>query len=215
MNPLLPRKESKIAPTYPIKIDPTLTIQGSGSDTELSELLKNTNFGSGTSITLDGRVGLRNVGLILMSLGDLPAGAVISTATFSTYWYNTESGETVALYRLRRADWVEAEATWNIYKTGSNWGTAGALNTTTDHDTTVTASGTLPASNNNWMAINVKSIVEHAVANSLAFNVLMIQTSGGGTNQFCYSKEYATNTSLRPKLVIEYTVAANNFFIIF
>lgn len=38
------------------------------------------------------------------------------------------------IYRVRRGDWVQAEATWNIYKTSNNWTTAGAGDTTNDID---------------------------------------------------------------------------------
>mgnify|MGYP001408383187 CR=1 FL=1 len=204
--------EKKTAIKYPIKIDPTLTIQGSGKDNTLEENSATNNWGSLTFIRIGTYSGFTKRGIIDMSLSALPSGCVISTATLSLYWFShgtwdSPAGETITVYKIRRADWVEAEATWNIYKTSNNWGTAGCANTANDIDTSITGTGTVPATINNWCNIDVKSIVENAVTNSVNFN---IRLSMGWTYKCgdAYSKEYATDTSLRPKLVIDYTAAA-------
>ena len=209
--------EKKTAIKYPIKIDPTLTIQGSGEDTDIAEGAKTSNYGSQTYMRLDAYSGDARRGLVKMSLSELPAGAVISTAVFSIYYYyksiGDPNGEACTLYKLRRSDWVEAQATWNIYKTSNNWGTAGAGNTSTDIDTSITAATTFPASYG-WLDFDAKSIVEDAVANSLDFNV-RISTAASGDYPRVYSKEYNTDTTRRPKLVIDYTEGKKAKIIIF
>jgi hypothetical protein len=199
--------ESKVAPTYPIKIDPTLTIQGSGSDAMIYEFAKTTNYGSSAELLLQGVNTVVSRCLVNMSLSGLPSGATVNTATFSGYYYDYGSfdpnGRAITLYKVRRADWVEAEVTWNIYKTSNNWGTAGCANTSSDIDTSKTAATNAPASYG-WIDWNVKDIVEDAVANSVNFNIRMSMATGNYVAKL-YSKEYATDTSKRPKLVIEYT----------
>jgi hypothetical protein len=202
----------KTAIKYPIKIDPTLAIQGSGNDTYLDQYYSTTNYGGDIYIELWQLSGYNRRGLFYAGLSSLPAGATIDTATFSLYYYayNTyapNGTETLTLYKVRRADWVEAQATWNIFKTSNNWETAGAANTSTDIDTSKTAAVAQPTSYG-WTNWDVKTIVEDAVANSVDFNV-RLHTSAPSNNSIprFYTKEYATDTSLRPKLVIEYTTA--------
>ena len=208
--------EKKTAIKYPIKIDPTLTVQGSGKDTWIDSATQTTNYGDQESIRLYAGEGYSHgrYGLIELPLTSLPSGANVSSSTFSLYWYYTIdcAGDGCRLYRLRRGDWVEAEATWAIYKTSNNWGTAGAKNTTTDIDTSFDALTTFPE-DFGWLSWDVKSFVEYAQTNSLNFNI----RANIATLDYprFYSKEYETNTSLRPKLISEYTVAENKFFIIF
>lgn len=56
------------------------------------------------------------------------------------------------LYKLRRADWVQAECSWNNYKTSTAWGTAGAKNTSTDIVNTIIDQTATPAVGN-WYSL--------------------------------------------------------------
>ena len=66
----------------------------------------------------------------------LPADAAIVSAIWHIYIQSSTELEAANywIHRVRRTDWVEDEATWNIYKTGSNWGIAGCAHTDTDVD---------------------------------------------------------------------------------
>jgi hypothetical protein len=58
----------------------------------------------------------------------------------------SSNARTMSAHRTLRAV-VSAEATWNIYSTGNNWGTAGCSNSTTDYDGAIEmGTGTIPAS---------------------------------------------------------------------
>ncbi len=61
------------------------------------------------------------------------------------------------IMRIRRHDWKENEATWNVYKTGSNWGTGGG-----DYSTPLITIGAL---NVGWQSPNVLTIVTDAWTN--------------------------------------------------
>ena len=205
-------RSEKTAIKYPIKIDPIIQIQGSGQDSFCYEFSQTTNYGSSGYFMVNSRsdTGQRGFSFIDIPITGLPSGAVIVSATFSAYYYYYDiasyppSGYDCVLNPLRRSDWVESELTWNIYKTGSNWGTAGALNTSTDYDTSLSASAAFPSGVNAWMNFDVKSIVEAAISGSINFNVRALINSGSGYPTFpqFYSKEYATDTKLRPRLTI-------------
>lgn len=199
-------KPDKNKVKYPIKIDPTFTIQGSGADTWINGYAATTNYGSGTYIQPYYDSGYKGRALVNMSLSEVPTGALINSADFSIYYYeyflNSPEGDTYYVYKVRRSDWVDSQATWNIYKTGSNWGTAGCANTTSDIDTSVSSSATW-RTGYGWQTFDVQDIVENAISNSVNFNV-RISTETAGTPH-AYSKEYETDTTKRPKLVIDYT----------
>jgi hypothetical protein len=208
-------KETKTVPTYPIKIDPTLTIQGTGIDTYIYQVDSTTNYGTEAYFRVNGNTTstIKQHALINMPLTDLPAGATRTSATFSAYYYKYYVGNpntaSCTLYKIRRADWGETTSTWNSYKTSTSWGTAGCIDTTTDIDTSLTAHTHFPASYG-WMDWDVESIIADAVTNSLNFNVRMNIDLQAWTACEFYSREYATDTTKRPKLVIEYTVASTS-----
>lgn len=68
----------------------------------------------------------------------IPNDATIDSALLKLYIYQKtpSSGSNnmyVKMYNVRPSrNWVESEVTWNSYKTGSSWTTAGALDTTND-----------------------------------------------------------------------------------
>lgn len=66
--------------------------------------------------------------LIKFDLSTLPDNAVISSATLSLYCNGclSSNARTFKVYRVIRA-WEESQSTWLLWKTGSNWGTAGAF----------------------------------------------------------------------------------------
>ena len=61
--------------------------------------------------------------LIGAGVGQVPAGAIINSATLTVNCTNT--GAIMSLFRMTES-WVEDEATWNQRQTGVPWGAAGA-----------------------------------------------------------------------------------------
>jgi len=190
----------------------TLTIQPSTTDSWINNSSPDSNAGSSTQITVrsnllyDGRMVLN------FDFTSLPAGAVISAASLQLYRYtyaaNDGEGRTYWVYRLTQTGWVELEVTWNSYKTGSAWSAAGG-----DYTATSGASTTVPAYPD-WMTWNVLSLVQYFQANSgnIANFLIRDDTEGdaAGYGSVFHSREYTTDTTLCPKLVITYT-ALNNY----
>jgi hypothetical protein len=77
--------------------------------------------------------------LLNFDMSEIPSNATISDATLNLYDRDdvaSTENNTIQIFRSLR-DWSGTQSTWNIYKTGSNWGTAGSGNSTTDYESTV------------------------------------------------------------------------------
>jgi hypothetical protein len=186
-----------------------VTIQPSTADTWLAVNFATTNYGAHNDVHLSATADATSNVLVSFNFSaSVPAGATITLATLSLYAAVYASGRTIGCYRLRRTDWVEAQATWNIYKTGSNWGTAGALDTSTDHDTTDGAtSASLSAAG--WQNWTVTAQVQYARDNVAGIAHFFLRDTGAAADKTQrYSDKETVNTTLRPKLYIEYTEAA-------
>ena len=185
------------------------TIQPSNIDTRLSGAQPTTNFGTDDLVVVEIAAALVGRGIFKFDFSSVvPTGSTINSAIFSVYNVTTNGDRTLTCYRLRRTDWVETEATYNIYKTGSNWGTAGAKNTSTDIDTTNSATATATSG---WVAFTVTAQVQTALdsVSGVAHFLLADEGSYPGSfkSQQFASRSYAT-TSVRPKLYIAYTEPA-------
>lgn len=106
-----------------------------------------------------GKNGTKEIhGIILFDLlSFLPADAVITAAIwhFKVALTNTVSGQTFYVKRCTRTDWVETEVTWNDYKTGSAWTTAGGDMATPE--VTLDALTTI-----GWKSFDIKTLVDDA-----------------------------------------------------
>lgn len=70
-------------------------------------------------------------------ISSIPAGSVITAVSLFFYQYLGDKANgtyVVSAKRLLR-NWVEAQATWNVYSTGNSWTTGGAFGDATDRDT--------------------------------------------------------------------------------
>ena len=136
----------------------------------------------------------------------VPAGMKITLATLSLLCSSSLASRTITVYRLLRTDWVEAQATWNIYKSGSNWGTAGASNTSTDITTTDAATAASVATGQ-WLAETVTAQVQTALDSvSGVANFLLVDLGASDANSNSYYTRDATPSTRCPKLYIEYTL---------
>lgn len=181
-------------------------------DTSIRWTTPTTNYGGGTRISLRTATDVNGGDLVGIYGFTLPAGDnVIKTATLRLYYgaweVNDPVGRTVTMIRVRRADWVEMEATWNIYKTGSNWGTAGCLNTTTDIDTSLTTSLVIPSSYG-WMEWDILAIAQDAIASrDRKVLVKMKDTSPDAVNFISHFWAREAEEDEKPEIVVEYEEA--------
>jgi hypothetical protein len=191
-----------------------LTIQPdatAGLDNTLDLGAATTNRGTATFFAVgSGTTGTPNYrGVIKFDLSSIPAGAVITAATFSLYCYQTLT-DTIACYINRilsgNSDWSESQSTWNVRKTGTNWaGSAGCSTAGTDYASENMYSGN-PSNSVGWKDFPL-DLTEFGLmqANNYGFILYSTTVAGGGAQnpyRFCYSSDYTTDTTKRPKLTI-------------
>jgi len=195
------------APPVP---QPPLIIQPSIKDTMIWAELPTNNFGAYVYfyVFINDQYQYVRRCLVQFDFTSLPEGAIITAAHLELYYYAAYGSDPVGrkywAYELVRPDWVEMEATWNIYKTGSVWTTPGG-----DYTTEKGSSIIMPASPGVWVSWDVLELVQHfqsahgKIANFLLRDNNETSYNVGGTFR---TREYTTDLSKRPKLVLEYSL---------
>jgi len=200
---------------------PTITLQDTGvTDTFIDSSEPTVNIGSDDNFYIGdlatGAIITR--ALIQFDLSSIPVGSTIISATLSIVPYTDHSSNssTYSVHRLLRT-WEELQATWNVYTTGNNWGTAGAGNTTTDREAADIGTRVFTASE----ALNVfkdftltaNKIQEMLTGGVFTNNGFLIKGSVENADGYRFrGRSYAADTSLRPKLVIDYSIGSSGFF---
>lgn len=185
---------------YPVKVDPTTTIQpdaAAGIDTMTYENTVTTNYGTST---------FQRVGM-LYSAGqwsyrvydkfDISGiSGTINSANLSKYIYQLAGG------------W---DSTWTIqvHYPSANWGEDTLTWSNQPTPTLYKDVGTLVATG--WKSIDIKELIQDYVNGTRVNNgwIIKANKSTGGVSVYCsmYSSDY-TDPTLRPKLEVTYTPAA-------
>jgi hypothetical protein len=166
-----------------------------------------TNYGT-ASLYYIGRAstGILYRGCIKFDLSGFPSGAVINAVKLSlTVNAAGASSNTVAIHRLL-VDWLEAEVTWNARKTGTNWSTAGAFDSTSC-DLTELTSVVIPSSTSAGSKIDFTlpvSTMQELVNGQLTNNGFLIKGTESGDTRVNFYNSNAATESQRPALEIEY-----------
>lgn len=205
--------------SYPIWSMPTDTQQPdatAGIDTQIRSSSATTNFGTTTTIRVGEVAGsaITDRGLFKPDLSGIPAGATIHSAMLSlmvTGKGDASNNRYIQVYRLKRA-WVEAQATWNIYSTGNNWGAAGGFDTT---DCEQTAAGQI------WLfqdmqvnrRVNIMldcRLVQEWVDGTFTNNGVLLKSSSELNDAFTFGSSDNATAGNRPYWQIAYSVAASD-----
>lgn len=187
------------------------------TDTYLDRDYPTTNYGTSSYIQVYRYADrIDQNGLIKFDLtGQIPQGAVITNAVLSLYVaelrnFDTNDWADVGLYRVGQyRDWVESQATWNVFKGSSYWSQGGAEYVPSDHaanyDSVIRFYKNSALGYYQW---NVASSVQAWYNGSAANNGWLIRIAAndgsGGEGLTFYSKEYSS--SFRPYLTINYTL---------
>jgi hypothetical protein len=184
-----------------------VTIQPSTADTHLIEDTPTTNTGTQTFFYVYPETTKRRRSILKFDLSaSVPAGATITLTTLILYCGVTLASRTITVYRLLRTDWVEAQATWNIYKTGNNWTTAGALSDGNDFTSTDAATAASVAAGQN-LSVTVTAQVQTALDSVAGVaHFLLADEGASATGGHSYESRNHVTEARRPKLYIEYIV---------
>ena len=199
-----------------------LTLQGTGvTDTFIDSSGPTTN--SSTNITLP--IGESNVAtqvirtVVKFDLSSVPTGSVIDSAVMTLYMSafadESDNARVVSVYRILQGVDI-TQCTWNSYKTGSVWATAGCGNTTSDReDVNISDGPTQPATSveNTALVFNltpakVKEITDGTFTN----NGFLLKVATENNDLVNYKSTEHTDTIYRPKLVVTYHAASSGFF---
>ncbi len=190
----------------PIEIDPTTTtLQPTTKDDFPYKNEPNTNHGTSTAVFVY-TYSNPSRSLLTWDITSIPSGAAISNANLSLWSYSvigTPTGRTYWMYENTRKDWVEAESTWNVYKTGSSWTAAGG-----DYSETNGASKVMPACCQ-WVNWTVTALIQSYRSSGYSTADFLLRDSSEDSSTigtYFYSNNYATDTTKRPKLEITYTI---------
>lgn len=140
----------------------------------------------------------------------LPSGSGTITDV-KLYLYKVGGGTTALqydLHKIKRTDLSIAQTTWNIYKTGSNWDTAGATGAN-DYDSTIIDTGNASQSLNSWtnyvlMGTGADNSLTLAWEDTVS---VMIKPNSypGDSNYTQWASSEATDSSKHPYLEITFT----------
>lgn len=186
-----------------------MTLQAATKDTYLGEAAPNTNFGGEANLWMSDIAAAVVRSIIEFDLSTM-AGKTPITAIFSLNYYSAPAvdpvGKTIYVYKLTPTDWVELQATWNIYKTANNWTAAGG-----DYEAVDPAgvADVVPAGFG-WMDWSILDILNDALDGGNDLELLLKFDNENSNSQLGWrSAEYGTAAD-RPKLVIEYIEPPTN-----
>jgi len=173
------------------------------ADTFLDNYLRTTVRGAMNPLYLDATNyrSLLRFAIFQSEGGPVPNGATIQSAKLELYkqYYD----DTLRLNALLKP-WVESQATWLLSQTGIAWSVGGAAGSGTDYSATIDAQ-VAAGFNPGWVVFDVTPRVQQwSNSSATNFGWRMVQTSPGGNSKTFNSSEYATDTTLRPKLTIVY-----------
>lgn len=141
--------------------------------------------------------------LLKFDLSGIPKGTYVDSATLELLvgHISGTSGQSVVAYKVLR-NWKEYEATWNIAETGTNWGTAGCQNTTTDRSSA--SSGTATESNGvgSWLSFDVTTLVLDWVTTPTSNHGVVLRASGAEMARLDF---YSRESEHAPRLTLYLT----------
>lgn len=195
-------------------LDPTATLQpgAEGFDSWMDSNNPTTN--SGTSTEMQVMNSPEKNSIIKYDVSSIPSSATVTSATFSLFFHNTGGtggAPTINLHRVLR-NWVEAEVTFNNWKSANAWTTGGAKSNGNDRSATISASHTTPSTPSNafedWTGSQLDTDVQNFVNGTWSNYGWGLYTTTASSLENDFRTSDWTTASERPKLVVVYTVPA-------
>jgi len=179
------------------------------TDTYINESAATTNYGSATSVTVDGAGPFAN-GLLKWDLSAIPSYATVSDVKLVYNVTDNSGTSTYSVYRSLKP-WTENGATWNTYDGTNAWGAIGSLDSTTDYNST--ALGTISKSTTGFGTSTLNSsgiaTVQGWIDGSFLNNGFMVtKTTGADIDGFVFASKDSLTAANRPALVVTYNVPA-------
>lgn len=127
--------------------------------------------------------------LMEFDVSKIPQGSKVRTAELIIYVSKSSSAGELTFRRVRRSDWVAAEATWAVFKALTPWETAGGSDTTLDVSTAYSFTWT-PSASTGFQTVtssaNFANLVQDALnlrSERLHLQILFTDESPTGSDQ--------------------------------
>lgn len=189
----------------------TITIQpdAAGLDATLTTSSPASNFGA-VNILVIGELNTGadvSHGLLKFDLSSIPSAAKLESAqiTLTVVTDYSTNARTMRVYPLLR-NWVELEATWNVYSTGNAWQTAGGTGAL-DIGASI-GSVALGASEAPGTAIVIPLTVDHKT--DLGNYGFLFKTDTESDDGYAFASSDHATPAYRPKLEITYRLLDDN-----
>lgn len=185
-----------------------------GLDTTISSSAPTTNYGTSTGTYVGESGGNIDRTLIKFNFSSITPPVSVSVATLSLWLYDdlSSNARSFRVYRQKR-DWVESEATWNIWKTSNNWSTAGGFHTDDCEQTDIgsrSMSSSESAGEKQWTLTNA-ALAEMINGTFTNKGFLMKADTESADSYGFRTSDYGT-AGERPKLVMTYSLVGGDFF---
>ncbi|RTL04640.1 DNRLRE domain-containing protein [Candidatus Dependentiae bacterium] len=162
-------------------------------DTFINPSATTTNYGTSQTCFSAGQDGAC---LFKFDLTGIDSSTIIQ-AELDVYGALRGYSHTLTIQRMLQ-NFQQLQATWNIYSTGNNWGTAGALQSGVDF--TATNGATASAPNGAWMQVDVTQMVKDMI-NQGNTNGFIVRGQASNMYEQFRTSNY-TDSAYWPKLII-------------
>jgi len=176
----------------------------SAADSWLYEGNSNTNYGGDDTMEVQSDSGKNGRTIVQFDLSQIPTGSTVSSATLSLYASAVPA--VIRTYDAHRitTSWAEGTVRW---KAGWPWTTAGG-------DFNVATSSTTTPGTAGWMDFDVTSDVASFLTGTANYGWLIKDETEDSATTYTttfYTKEEATETTLRPKLAVTFTASWDSY----
>ncbi len=173
-------------------------------DTYISEPNPTSKFGTATTLRVDGEAGSGQdlSTLVKWDISSIPSGRTVQTATITVFVTN-RSAQSYQVFQLKRP-WVEDQASWNLYATGSKWSVPGAKGST-DRGSTVLGTLTASALGSYTLMLNSSGVaLVQSWVNAPSSNNGLIIANTTSSDDLIFSSRSTSTRANRPRLTVTY-----------
>lgn len=197
-------------PTVRIGLNTADDAGGGCVDTQLDQGAATTNYGSATYLKIEKYGAADHIHALVgfPDLSSIPSGATITSATLTlTRVGGSADGQTHTLTVTRMLrNWVEAQATWNVWATASNWTTGGAASDGSDHENDLSATISVTDAAGACTSGDLSTIVQGWLDSDFSnYGFRIERTDGAADSEWRQFASSEGTDGQRPYLEIDYT----------
>jgi hypothetical protein len=188
----------------------SVVIQPASADAMILSNAATTKYGSNVGLYVGEANDAAQIArsLIKFDLSNIPTNATITSAVLSLYMASEKSSNDRSIYAYRMLkDWQEASVTYNKYDATNDWGTAGGFAAADCEQTDIGNTALVATETVGWKDITLTAAeVQDWTDGTMANYGMMLKMATETSDQYRFhSSNYATDTTLHPKLTVTYT----------